>query len=176
MTNHNEARARILAERANILRRIETFGIDAGTKAALARAFPIIVRNLDRIIARFYDRLTRLPEMRRIIHGKNTGALQQKQKLHWQTLFAGKFDEDYVLQSVMIGIVHYQVRIPPHHYMAAYEFILSDIIGVLQMNIGFLDLPEVISAVNKAILLDMSISMSAFLSDALSSLAETLSA
>lgn len=157
-----------LSKRVEISARLARFEIDGTTRNNLAAVMPTLVAGIDRIIVRFYEYLDHFPETRLLLAGHDIGRLRQRQKHHWLRLFSCDFTEDYVHSSLLIGFAHFHARVPPHIYIAAYSFFLTDLLRVVGNTHKGLDLAAATTSISKVVMLDMSIALNAFLLDALS--------
>lgn len=160
-----------LAKRINLEERLARFEIDDTTRGNLRIFYPVIVTHIDRIVIRFYEYLARFTDAQDILNDYDVDLLREKQRKHWLQLFSGEFDADYVNRSIMIGLSHFQARVPPHIYMASYSFFVSNLLAIPDMHIGGHEFRAVAISINKIIMLDMSIVMNAYMLDSFSSAA-----
>lgn len=157
-----------LAKRIDLDARLARFEIDETTKANLRLFAPILLGSIDRIVANFYAYLDRFPETRGLLKGHNVPILREKQKRHWLGLLSGEFGGDYINRSLNIGLAHFNARVPPHVYIAAYNFFINELMKIHGgSNQGF-DSRSIGISVNKAVMFDMSIVLNAYMLDSFS--------
>ena len=146
--------------------RLARFEIDHNTKANLVLFRPVLDAHIERTVIHFYNYLDQFPETRSLLKGRNIELMREKQKLHWKALLSGDFGAGYLHNTVMIGLVHFDCRLPPHLYMAAYSFFMSEMlrIGSAELGYGF---QAIAISINKVIMMDMSIVLNAYFLSAL---------
>ncbi len=146
--------------------RLDFLGIDSEKRQFIVKSFDAIKPELPGIIARFYERVMGNPETAAIIGGPgNVGRLQKAQVSHWTSLFSAKFDADYAQRAVAIGAAHLRVGLEPRLYIAGYSFIQGEICEVLVRALRKKPdmLAKCLSAAQAAIMLDMELAISAYL-------------
>lgn len=83
---------------------------------------------------------------------------------HWPLLFAGKFGDDYFCSTNLIGYLHHEFGLEPHHCVGAYQLILSKLtvhlVGRSWLSSKRLALQ--MEALNKSLLLDMELVISVY--------------
>ncbi len=152
----------------------QLMGLDDAVKQEIIKAEPLVAKNLDAILERFYDTVTKFPEMASLFSSpERVTHARVAQKAHWLKLFSGKFDSDYIASIRKIGSVHYAVGLPPEPYMAAYTRVISELIEIIAQahkskGINRTDVKRMAqqqSAVVKAALFDMHMAVSVYLQE-----------
>lgn len=156
-----------IAAKINVESRLARFDIDGTTRTNVQVIRPVIFGHLDRIIVHFYEYLERFPETRQILKGHSVAMLRHRQHDHWQHLFACEFDRHYLHSALTIGLAHFRARVPPHVYIAAYSFFLTELLKIIAESHEEFDLAAVTTSVTKLVMFDMSVAMNAFLLNAL---------
>ena len=111
--------------------RIKMLDIDDRVSSTLRDVWPKIEPELSGILDRFYKRLVTIPHMASILGDQsNIPRLINAQKSHWQALFSGRYDEDFMKRVTRIGEAHYRIGLEPRLYMGGYAAILDDLHGV----------------------------------------------
>jgi methyl-accepting chemotaxis protein len=139
-----------------ITERVRFLGIDDATRQELQLVWTAISPALPGIIDRFYAHLATTPHLAQMIRsGQNR--LVKAQFSHWERLFSGRFDEDYVASIRKIGLVHHQVDLKPAWYIGGYNFVLNELVSCLSRKHRFngTALARQVTALNKAVMLDM---------------------
>ncbi len=147
----------------DIAGRLRYARIDPETTAELRRVWKTIEPSLPAILKRFYSHVGTEPRLAAQI-GTRTEDLARAQTRHWAQVFAGSFDADYARSAEAIGRAHHRIGLEPRWYIAGYQFVLNEIVAVLVAKSGWRRkaLTSAITAVNKAVLLDMDIALSVY--------------
>jgi len=159
-------RAADLVGRVDLNARFARFQIDGTTKDNLRKAMPFLTKELDRIISRFYSYLEQFPDTHEILKGHDTVRLRESQKRHWLRLFSCELDNDYVHSALLIGLAHYHSQVAPQTYIAANSFIQCELLRAVIGHYNSLDAAALSGSINKLVMLDVSITLNAYLIDA----------
>src|SRR6056297_3197512 len=92
----------------SVSERVAFLEIDRQTRADLQRLWPSIEPALPGVLDRFYQKMRVTPHLSKMIGEKQT-RLVKAQSTHWERLFSGRFDEDYVESIRRIGRVHHKI-------------------------------------------------------------------
>ncbi len=152
--------------------------IDNDTRSHLKEFLPIIDKVLPAIMKEFYDHLRKRPHLASIF---GSGAQQEKamahaaeaQIKHWNNLFSGKFDEQYVESVRKIGLTHSRIGLEPQWYIGGYAFILSRAYPLIAHAYSSRLNPaaaqektsRMLRAVNQAVMLDMDMAISIYIQE-----------
>lgn len=144
-------------------RRRYLLGIDENTLHNVALAKPTILRHLDAIVEALYAHLMSIPECARLLEPAIVPRLKARQKAHWARMLECRFDEAYARETARIGQVHFDRRVPPYLYLAAYSYTQSLIVARVSAVLHNKDeVAAVISSISRIILLDIELSLSAY--------------
>lgn len=137
--------------------------IDAEAKAALAELWPTVQKALPEVLDGFYSHVKSQPKMSALV-GNRQDSLKKAQEGHWVKLFSGKFDRDYVESIDRIGRAHVRIGLEPKWYIAGYQYVLNELIGIVQKKHRFSKRKALLAmqALNKAILLDLDFAISTY--------------
>jgi len=161
-----------LSDTVDISQRLAFLGLDEDDRARLRRAAPQVMAAMGPALDAFYDRLRATPEVRRFFaDGAAMSGAQQSQNRHWQRILDGNFGPDYVAAVRRIGEVHSRIGLDPRWYIGGYGAVLDGLIRhMLAARGGLLgrfgsngDLAADLSAVVRAALLDIDLSISIYL-------------
>lgn len=146
--------------------RLEFLLIDAETMETLRQLQPLLVANIDKILDDFFVHMTQRRELALLFGDSGISIVRAEMKKHWlENVFAGKFDDSYLLRASSIGKTYERAGLEPRWYMAAYCYTLNQITDLIFELLA--DTPEkitpAIKAVSKAIFLDMDIAVSVYL-------------
>lgn len=156
-----------LAGRVDLKARLARFQIDGSTRNNLRQLKLLHEDGLDPIVAKFYDYLHRFPETHDLLKGHDEERLRMRQKAHWLRLFRCEFDHAYVHGCLVVGLQHFNARVPPQTYIAAYNFFQAELFRTMTAQHTPVEFEALAISVGKVIMLDMSISLNAYMLDAM---------
>ncbi|MFC3150942.1 diguanylate cyclase domain-containing protein [Litoribrevibacter euphylliae] len=97
---------------------------------------PLIDRNIDFIVKRFYELQTEIPEISLLIGDADTlQRLAHAQRKYVVDLFSGLYDIEYVNNRLRIGLVHKRIGVEPKLYLSAIYTLKSLLNQVIRDNI-----------------------------------------
>jgi heam-based aerotactic trancducer len=101
-----------------------------GEQLALLKEFkPIMERDVDEIVHRFYAHITKVSGLKGIIDQFSTlDRLYVTQKKYLLSIFTDKIDEEFVMWRVKIGDVHNRINLPPFYYLSSYQTMYDEIL------------------------------------------------
>ena len=105
--------------------RLRFMRISSATGEALREFWPVVEKQLPRILEDFYKQLTAEPNLVKIIGNNHVSRLVSAQSSHWSRLFSGQFDEAYIQGVRTIGMVHNRIGLEPRWYIGGYALVLS---------------------------------------------------
>jgi len=148
---------------ATTLGRLRFLQINNETRQELKALWTDIKPALPGIIRRFYEHLGTEPRLKQLI-GHHQERLTEAQSVHWERLFSGRFDDDYVASTRRIGLVHNRIGLEPAWYIGGYNFVLNELVLCLARSHRFSGaaLARKIVTLNKAVTLDMSYAISVY--------------
>lgn len=133
------------------------------TRRRLREFWPILQRNLPKILDDFYEHAASSPQFARLMDGQ-LPRLKQAQSAHWHRLFQGNFDDDYFQSIYRIGLAHKKIGLEPRWYIAGYGYVLNRIseLAVTTHLWSTKKMRETLCAVNAAVLFDMEVAITAY--------------
>lgn len=137
------------------------------------RSFPAIARALDKLgepaLDFFYENVAGTQETASFFTGKAAMDRAHKaQRKHWQRIFAGGINDDYVQASKKVGDVHARIGLEPKWYIGGYASILEHVIlgmmtkGLRGMSPRRKSDAKMIAALVKVALLDMDLAITRY--------------
>ena len=83
---------------------------------------------------------------------------------HWQNLFDGKIDENFVAQSIAIGTRHEEYGITPKLYIAAYNAVTDALIETIILKFRWRagDAARIVTSLTSVMLLDIELTLTAY--------------
>ncbi|MFD2252175.1 methyl-accepting chemotaxis protein [Pseudochelatococcus lubricantis] len=157
--------------------RISFLGIDDEVKATLQELRPIIEGALPEILDAFYAHLLARPDVAQLFGPtpeaaqSAAGHARRGQIVHWQRLFSGRFDADYVSSVQRVGLIHSRIGLEPSRYIGGYMILLDHLNTLIARTSVSLLRPaaarqragRMADAVNRVVMLDMDIAISTYL-------------
>jgi methyl-accepting chemotaxis protein len=156
----------MMHQRRDTKERTEFLQIDAEAISHLQLFKPTLQRHIDVILDDFYGFIGKQAALAHFF--STPGVLEHaraKQKSHWlDSVFTGKFDENYMNQVIAIGNAHAKIGLRPRWYMGGYCFTLNKITElVFQTYRKKPDLAaKILQAIQKAIYLDMDLAITIY--------------
>jgi len=137
--------------------------IDATTRADLPAIWQQVAPDLPGVLTRFYAHAHGEPHLSQLLGDKQAG-LETAQAKHWERLFSGQFDADYVASIRRIGMAHVRIGLEPRWYIAGYQFLLNELSGIVVRKNRFAPsrLARYIEALNKVVMLDLDYAISTY--------------
>ena len=148
---------------AMLAARKRLLGINDNTVHNIKAIRPFLIEQLDPIIDELYRHLLTFPECAKILTQSAIPMLKLKQKLHWVLMLDCKFDEPYATHTMQIGRIHFQRKVPPYIYIAAYSYVQCLIVARVSDHAhGKHDLATTLSSLSRIIMLDMDLALLAY--------------
>lgn len=121
------ARAKSLEQRLNFV------GFDAAASARMEALAPTVLKHLGPALDRFYGIIRRTPDVARFFgNEEQMSRAQNAQSNHWQSIAAGRFDDNYAASSNAIGQRHARIGLEPSWYVGGYALIVETVVkGVM---------------------------------------------
>lgn len=131
----------------------------------LRKAHTLLQQDREDFSEGFYRHLLEFPEMRKLLPDAGTLArLRHSQSAYFDSLTAGDYGQEYVLERLKVGLVHQRIGLEPKWYIGAYRKYLSELLVILWRLLQ--DKPEMfIAAYNaalKVVCLDMGLALDTY--------------
>ncbi|GAB3116807.1 globin-coupled sensor protein [Novispirillum itersonii] len=150
--------------------RLAFLHIDAGTRAAVQEFRPLLEKHLEPMLDKFYAKVGSVPHLAKLFSNPDTlRHARTMQAKHWLNgVFTGTFDDDYMKQVTIIGRTHERVGLEPRWYMAAYCYVLNEMVDLVRRHYGKAtdQAARIICAINKVVFLDMELAVSIYIQTA----------
>lgn len=154
--------------------RLEFINFDARTQAALRELKPLIGKAIGPALEAFYEKLRKTPEKRRFFRDEaHMSGAKSRQEQHWEIISGADFGETYVRAVKAIGQTHARLGLEPRWYIGGYALVTERLVhalvkdhwpSLLQRSKGGADgTAEALSALMKAVMLDMDCAISGYL-------------
>lgn len=143
---------------------IRFLGIDLKDRRNAEDFWPLIEHPLGSIIDNFYADIRR-SSIDFVLSDQRIDHLKIKQKEHWRSLFASRFDQQYFNSASLVGIKHRELGLDQKWYVAGYARIKSDITQIiLESPLSPPTKLEFVKTLDKYVALDMAIAISSYTS------------
>lgn len=107
-------------------------GLSESDIANLVQMRPIMEKNAEQIVEKFYKRIQEMPNLMEIIRRHSTiDRLKQTFVQYLLDMVSGDIGEQYVNRRKMIGHVHNRIALLPQWYIGAYTIIQNEMLEVL---------------------------------------------
>jgi hypothetical protein len=147
--------------------RLRFLDIDQAVIENLRKAREILEPEFDRMLGKFYERISNEPQLRDLFPDDDSMArARSAQKNHWlNSLLAGDFTSDHFDRAELIGRAHARVGLTPNWYIGGYSKMLGQFIEhiLAQAAENRLDASPIVEALCKAVLLDLDLVIQSYL-------------
>ena len=170
---------RHLDSSADLESRISFLQIDADARNKLKKLKGVVQRELPKGLDRFYEKVRANPETKRFFSSENhMQSAKNAQAGHWDSISNGRFDKQYADRVNRIGSVHADIGLAPRWYIGGYGVLTDQLInGVVEefwpkggmfskAKHGPDEVAAMLSALIRAIYLDMDLSISIYIDKA----------
>jgi methyl-accepting chemotaxis protein len=180
MMQMEAARDRVTGSEFNddIARRLEFMKLDEATCRRIAGLDQFMREELPSALDTFYQHMAKTPEIARFFSNQaHVNAAKSAQISHWENITRGTFDQHYVDKVKTIGSVHARIGLEPRWYIGGYALILEKLIeGIVERMVpkpglfgrggAAREIGRTVSALVKAVLLDMDLAISVYIEEA----------
>lgn len=143
--------------------RLRFIGLDNSAKSILQKFRVQLGGELQQILDGFYDKVMAEPNLAQIVNSRsNVDHLKKAQTSHWNTIFSGEFGEDYCNRAQRIGQAHERIGLEPRWYIGGYAYVIDRIVHLILA--GDEEKAATLSTTLRAILLDMDLAISVYVS------------
>ena len=137
-------------------------GFDPEQAAALPQVKATVEASIDAIMGDFYRSVAADEKLAPILGGsKGASHLAGAQKEHWRHLLSGEVGDGLRERGKRIGAAHVRVGLGPDAYISSYSWLTEAFLGEILAKHPKLVAP--VSALIRAVFMDMSLALSAFL-------------
>jgi len=153
--------------------RVAFMGIDEKARKALRDLRPVVGKAIGPALANFYAKVAATPETRKFFKDdQHMAAASARQQNHWDGIVKAEFSEDYVRAVRAIGETHARIGLEPRWYIGGYAVVSDHLIRSVLESVwpkgfmskgGVAEAGEAMSALIKAVLLDMDFAISIYL-------------
>ncbi|SCA56406.1 putative Methyl-accepting chemotaxis protein [Candidatus Terasakiella magnetica] len=150
----------------DIEKRLEFLRIDSQAKKSMQGFFNQIEGELPSIVNEFYDHLEGFEETKVILKShKPREELSKTQISHWESMFSGKYDDEYLNRARQIGRVHDVIGLEPRWYLGGYFLFLEKLIGSFLKKNGVKSakVSDQIGAMLRSVCLDIDLAMMTYI-------------
>ncbi|MFZ0267820.1 methyl-accepting chemotaxis protein [Caulobacter sp.] len=155
-------------------KRLAFMDLDHDARGALRSLAPVIEREIKTALAAFYGKVRATPETSAFF--SDDGHIAQasaRQQSHWRAITEAEFGDDYGRAVKTVGQVHARIGLEPRWYIGGYALIADHLMratvkdfwpkGMFVGGDGGAKAGAAVSALMKAVMLDMDIAISTYL-------------
>ena len=165
-----------MASDQSLEQRLRFFKIDDRTKSTIRSLKPFLEEQLPGALDAFYEQVRAFPETRRFFADEaQIDKAHKAQRRHWSNITTGEYGDSYATAVRTNGQVHARIGLEPRWYIGGYALLAENLIhAMLQQSwpAGWMDkrakaekgqeIAESLSALIKAIMLDMDMVISIY--------------
>jgi methyl-accepting chemotaxis protein len=164
-----------MADAGALQERLDFMGIDGRMQEVLRDLRPSIAKFIGPALDAFYDKARRVPATGRLFSDDaHIAHARAKQLEHWRVIASAEFGAEYAEKVQAIGKAHARLGLEPRWYIGGYALIVEQLIHSLtaenrpgiwrRSKADAHTMSETVSAVVKAVMLDMDLAISTYLS------------
>ena len=138
--------------------------IDDEVSATLKEFSGVVLPHMESIMDAVYSRITGSESaMKMFTHPQAMQRARERQKYHWvEYVFVGNFDNNYQVATREVGQTHYRLGVDLRLYSGAYSVVLNEVLRLTSGVLNPADLTRYLSALNRAIFLDIGLATSVY--------------
>lgn len=154
--------------------RLDFIGYDAPAQKTMRRLKPLISQAIGPALSAFYDKVLRTPEIEGFFRDETHMAeAKRRQEQHWDIISSANYGEAYARAVQAIGQAHARLGLEPRWHIGGYALVTEQLIHALvkdhwpsllqRSKSGAEGMAEALSALTKAVLLDLDYAISSYL-------------
>jgi methyl-accepting chemotaxis protein len=154
--------------------RLAFMDLDTRARGALRGLGPVIEREIAAALAGFYDKVRATPQTRAFFaDARLVDQASARQQGHWRTISRAEFGDDYARAVKVVGQTHARIGLEPRWYIGGYALVADHLMraavkdlwpkGMFAKGDGGEAAGEAVSALMKAVMLDMDFAISTYL-------------
>ncbi|HJV41174.1 methyl-accepting chemotaxis protein [Caulobacter sp.] len=158
---------------AKLDQRMAFMRFDERARSALRGIQPVIDTEIEPALGRFYSQVRAFPETRsKFRDDAHIAGAERAQAAHWRRIAKADYGESYVNDVERIGRAHVHAELEPRWYIGGYAVVAEELIravvakrakGLFNSAKSDQDLADGLSALIKAVFLDMDLAISSYL-------------
>ena len=119
-------------EEEKIKQKLSMIGINEDTLKIMKEQKSLFESNADRVVEKFYEKVSTIPHLMNIIdHHSTIDRLIKTQKLYFLSLSDGVIDDKYIENRKRIGKVHERIQLDSEWFFGAYQIYYKEVIPLL---------------------------------------------
>ncbi|WP_245676730.1 globin-coupled sensor protein [Bacillus solimangrovi] len=130
----------------------------------LANVNDVMEKNVSQIVNAFYERLSQLPNLMKIIENHSTiDKLKQTLQKYLLDMFSGEVGKDYIIRRKIIGNVHNRIKLFPEWYIGAYTLIQNEALKLFLEDLSYEQAHKVYYSFQRLCSFDIQIGISTYI-------------
>nr|WP_236707908.1 EAL domain-containing protein [Brevibacillus choshinensis] len=132
-SNHTSSVGRIvLDDHPEVLSQMQMINLTSNDLELIANFRPVIVSQIERITASFYESILHVDSLNQIITKFTTvDRLRQTLSNHLIEMFEGHIDSAFIKKRLKIAMVHQKIGLPPKWYMGSFQNLLNTLLQMI---------------------------------------------
>jgi methyl-accepting chemotaxis protein len=161
------------ANRTSLEDRLAFIALDSSTRQKIRDLKPTLARAIGPALTEFYGKISRTPQISHFFKSDaHMATAKRLQESHWNVIADGNFGPDYEAASTRIGRAHARLGLEPSWYIGGYALVFEHLLKAIVKEqwptlFARRSTPEAVSesltAVMKAVMLDMDLAISTYL-------------
>ncbi|MBI1622234.1 globin-coupled sensor protein [Aquamicrobium zhengzhouense] len=153
--------------------RLNFMGLDTATRTKLRELKPTLASNLGPALTEFYEKVRNTPQTARFFSSDtHMAGAKGRQEAHWNVIADANYGPDYEAAVKRIGQTHARLGLEPTWYIGGYALVFERLIqavvkeqwpGLFSRRTAPEAMSASLSALMKAVLLDMDLAISTYL-------------
>ncbi|MED4582462.1 EAL domain-containing protein [Brevibacillus choshinensis] len=132
-SNHTSSVGRIvLDDHPEVLSQMQMINLTSNDLELIANFRPVIVSQIERVTASFYESILHVDSLNQIITKFTTvDRLRQTLSNHLIEMFEGHIDSAFIEKRLKIAMVHQKIGLPPKWYMGSFQNLLNTLLQMI---------------------------------------------
>lgn len=148
-------------------KRLKWIGLNEAESSAIRKCAPYLQSVADEIIDKFYQHSQESIEWAAKVResGSTLERLKGAQKAYFLQILSGSFDAEYFEHRLRVGLVHAKLNVEPRWNVGNYATYGEIVFPLLERKFKGKELVNMIVALNKAFILDVSLAIETYISE-----------
>lgn len=122
----------VLEDHPEVLSQMQMINLTSKDLELIATFRPVIVSQIERITASFYESILHVDSLKQIVTKFTTvDRLRQTLSNHLIEMFEGHIDSAFIEKRLKIAMVHQKIGLPPKWYMGSFQNLLNTLLQII---------------------------------------------
>ncbi len=152
-----------------LIDRLEFMQLNGDGLNKIRASKPLVDREIPAALNKLYERIRATPKAARFFAtNEHMDKARNAQVSHWQAISSARFDEGFAGNTRRIGMAHARIGLDPRWYIGGYAVVIEHLMTSIVKEMcpsqkAATNLADTLSAIMKAILLDMELAISVYI-------------